>query len=108
MNRLALIAVTSCLFVLAGCEQKPSAPAAGSGSGGAVKSPAGGADKPAPARPEGDAKISGGAVHGSGIIELGTTTIGDLTVPSGGRTCAAHRRAPRSWRHTCPFTGASC
>lgn len=80
MNRLALIAVTSCLLVLAGCEQKPSAPAAGSGSGGAVKSPAGGADKPAPARPEGDAKISGGAGHGSGIIELGTTTIGDLTV----------------------------
>lgn len=65
MHRLAMIVAISCMFVLAGCEQKPAAPPAGSGVGAS--------DKPA-----GDKKPSAG--HGGEIIELGTTKTGDLTV----------------------------
>ena len=85
MKRLALIVVASCLYVTAGCEQKPAAPTAGSGSGDAAESPLTGSAKSAAGRDEhghehlsDSAKARGG--HGGEVIEWATRRIGPLTV----------------------------
>lgn len=85
MNRLALMVVASCTFVTAGCEQKPAAPPAGSGSGDAAKPSLTSPEKPAAESDEhghehanDGTKASGG--HGGEVMELGTAKIGDLTV----------------------------
>lgn len=75
MKRLASIAIASCTFTLAGCDQKPAAPPAGSGSDGAAKPSA-----TSPGKPAGESQPSAGAGHGGEIIELGSTKLGDLTL----------------------------
>ncbi len=97
MNRLALAAIASCLFILIGCEQAPPGAATTGGSGTAATPAASGTAKPAaaadhghrqpaeaPAKPAteapAEAKPGDGAGHGGAIIELGTTQIGDLSV----------------------------
>lgn len=81
MNRFfALIVAVPLVFVLAGCEQTPATPPAGSGSGNNMKPPAATPEKPAAEKPAEGAKPNDGAGHGGAIIELGTTKIGDLTV----------------------------
>lgn len=72
MNRLSLIAAMTLIAALAGCDKPPSEP---SGTGTA---------KPSPERPDAtpasaESKTTGPG-HGGEVIELGTISIGDLTV----------------------------
>lgn len=85
MNRLALIVVASCLYGLAGCERKPAAPPAGSGSGAVAKPLLTSPEKPAAGHDEhghehANEGTEAGGGHGGEVIELGTTRIGDLNV----------------------------
>jgi hypothetical protein len=67
MKPLAIITAVSCLCVLIGCERKPPTPPGG-GPGGS----------PPPAAPGAAREHSAG--HGGEVVELGTATLGALTV----------------------------
>jgi hypothetical protein len=76
MNRLIWNVSVLCILVLAGCEQKPTSSAADE----AGKPPAAATSDPRRAHPAEPAARPAGAGHGGAVIELGTTTIGDVSV----------------------------
>lgn len=75
MNHPALVAVTTIILILAGCDQKPAAPPAGSDSTAAADPRAGASEKSA-----GESRPASGHGHSGEVVDLGTSTVGELTV----------------------------